>query len=92
MLVPWPLLAVPLPVGGFYRYRRGGEHHGWEANLIHTLQAAVASDSYSTYKKFSEGNAKLPPATLRDLLDQFEHFTRRFHDRHLFHTVAASEL
>lgn len=64
----WDEDVIALPVGGFYRYRRGGEQHAWEAGLIHTLQAAVATDSYSTYKKFSEGNAKLPPSSLRDLL------------------------
>ncbi|SME93254.1 glutamate synthase (NADPH) large subunit [Tistlia consotensis] len=65
----WSESVIALPVGGFYRYRRGGEHHAWQAGLIHTLQAAVANDSYSTYKKFSEGMAKLPPSALRDLLD-----------------------
>src|SRR5579863_8274105 len=35
--------AVPLPVGGFYRYRRGGEMHGFEPNLIHLLQTAVGT-------------------------------------------------
>ncbi len=65
----WSEEYVALPVGGFYRYRRGGEHHAWEASLIHTLQAAVATDSFSTYKKFSAGIAKLPPSNLRDLLD-----------------------
>ncbi|MDF2096738.1 glutamate synthase large subunit [Aquibaculum arenosum] len=65
----WSQSVIVLPVGGFYRYRRGGEHHAWEAGLIHTLQAAVANDSYSTYKKFSEGNSKLPPSSLRDLMD-----------------------
>jgi glutamate synthase (NADPH/NADH) large chain len=65
----WSEDFVALPVGGFYRYRRGGESHAWEASLIHTLQAAVASDSYSTYKKFSEAVGKLPPTSLRDLLD-----------------------
>jgi glutamate synthase (NADPH/NADH) large chain len=59
---------VALPVGGFYRYRRGGETHGWEAGLIHTLQAAVASESYQTYKKFSDGITAQPPVALRDLL------------------------
>jgi glutamate synthase (NADPH/NADH) large chain len=61
--------AVALPVGGFYRYRKGGETHGWEAGLIHTLQSAVAKDSYATFKKFSEGVRRLPPVSLRDLLD-----------------------
>ncbi len=65
----WSEEFAALPVGGFYRYRRGGEHHSWEAGLIHTLQAAVASDSYSTYRKFAEGAAKLPPSNLRDLFD-----------------------
>jgi len=65
----WREGIVTLPVGGFYRYRRGGEDHAWGADLIHTLQAAVASDSYSTYKKFSEGVRNQPPSSLRDLLD-----------------------
>jgi glutamate synthase (NADPH/NADH) large chain len=65
----WDEDFVALPVGGFYRYRRGGERHAWEAGLIHTLQQAVANDSYSTYKKFSEGIGKMPPSSLRDLLD-----------------------
>ena len=60
---------VALPVGGIYRYRRGGEAHFWDGELIHTLQAAVGSDSYATYKKFSEGVRELPPINLRDLLD-----------------------
>jgi glutamate synthase (NADPH/NADH) large chain len=65
----WNEDFVTLPVGGFYRYRRGGEQHAWQAGLIHTLQSAVATDSYSTYMKFSEGTQKLPPSSLRDLLD-----------------------
>ncbi|MGE0120545.1 MAG: glutamate synthase large subunit [Dongiaceae bacterium] len=61
--------VVALPVGGFYRYRRGGESHAWEANLIHTLQAAVTSESYQAFKRYSEAVTKLPPVALRDLLD-----------------------
>jgi glutamate synthase (NADPH/NADH) large chain len=64
----WNEAAISLPVGGFYRYRRGSESHAWEANLIHVLQSAVANDSYSTYKKFSEGVYAQPPSTLRHLL------------------------
>ncbi len=58
-----------LPVGGFYRFRRGGEMHGFEGTLVHTLQTAVASDSYATYKRYSDGIRKMPPLNLRDLLD-----------------------
>jgi glutamate synthase (NADPH) large chain len=60
---------VALPVGGFYRYRRGGEQHGFEGTLVHTLQTAVANDSYATFRRYSEGLRKLPPISLRDLLD-----------------------
>jgi len=65
----WNEDFVALPVGGLYRYRRGGENHAWEAALIHTLQTACDSDSYSTYKKFSEGARAQAPRSLRDLLD-----------------------
>ncbi|MBI3499372.1 MAG: glutamate synthase large subunit [Proteobacteria bacterium] len=61
--------VIALPVGGFYRYRRGGEAHAFEGSLIHTLQTAVATDSYHTYKKYAEGVRKLPAINLRDLLD-----------------------
>ena len=60
---------IALPVGGFYRYRRGGESHAWEGDLIHTLQTAVASDSYSIYRRYAEGIRTLPPVNLRDLMD-----------------------
>jgi len=64
--------TVVLPVGGLYRYRAGGEPHAWEAGLIHTLQEAVSTDSYSLYRRFSEGVRRLPPIYLRDLLE-FNH-------------------
>ncbi|HZB93957.1 MAG TPA: glutamate synthase large subunit [Stellaceae bacterium] len=61
--------VVPLPVGGFYRFRRGGELHAFEGTLVHTLQNAVASDSYGIYRRYAEGVRKMPPLHLRDLLD-----------------------
>ncbi len=61
--------AIALPVGGNYRYRRGGEPHSWDGNAIHTLQRAVESDSYGAYKKYTELLRALPPIHLRDLLD-----------------------
>jgi glutamate synthase (NADPH/NADH) large chain len=60
---------VALPVGGFYRFRRGGELHAFEGNLIHTLQTACNTDSYATFKRYSDGVRKMPPINLRDLLD-----------------------
>ncbi len=65
----WNEDFATLPVGGFYRYRRSGETHGWGADEIHTLQAAVSSESYQTFKRYSEAVSKLPPVSLRDLLD-----------------------
>jgi glutamate synthase (NADPH/NADH) large chain len=61
--------VVTLPIGGFYKYRRGAESHAWGAGVIHTLQAAVTNDSYSTYKKYADAVYKLPPVALRDLMD-----------------------
>ncbi len=61
--------VTSLPVGGFYRYRKGGERHAYEAGLIHMLQHACATDSYSTFKKYSEAVRKQAPIALRDLLD-----------------------
>ena len=58
-----------LPVGGLYRYRRGGERHAWEGGLVHLLQTAVATDSYTLFKKYTEAMRDRPPVDLRDLLD-----------------------
>jgi glutamate synthase (NADPH/NADH) large chain len=61
--------VIALPIGGFYRYRRGGEKHAFEAGLVHLLQEAVGRDSYATFKRYSEAVRKQPPLNLRDLLD-----------------------
>ncbi|NBT40070.1 MAG: glutamate synthase large subunit [Alphaproteobacteria bacterium] len=60
---------VTLPVGGFYRFRRGGENHAYEGQLIHMLQHAVRSGSYKTYKDYSAALHQQHPINLRDLLD-----------------------
>ena len=65
----WNEEVLALPIGGFYRYRNKGEAHSHDATLMHMLQTAVANDSYSTYKKFSEGLHNQPPINLRDLMD-----------------------
>ncbi len=58
-----------LPIGGLYRYRASGEVHAIEGTLIHMLQAAVANDAYSQYKRYTQALGQLPPVNLRDLLD-----------------------
>jgi glutamate synthase (NADPH/NADH) large chain len=65
----WAEDTRALPVGGLYRFRRGGERHAWEGDLIHTLQTAVATDSYTLFKNYTEGMRDRPPVDLRDLLD-----------------------
>jgi len=58
-----------LPIGGIYRYRKNGETHQYQGTLIHLLQSAVGSNSYSAYKKYVEGIYNLPPINLRDLIN-----------------------
>jgi len=58
-----------LPIGGIYKYRKNGETHQYQGNLIHMLQTAVTSNSYTIYKKYAEGIYNLPIINLRDLLD-----------------------
>ncbi|OJY68118.1 MAG: glutamate synthase subunit alpha [Sphingobium sp. 66-54] len=61
--------VVTLPIGGFYKQRAGGDAHAYTAQLIHLLQTAVSTDSYSTYLQFSRGTQELPAVYLRDLLE-----------------------
>ncbi|WP_343565136.1 glutamate synthase large subunit [Kiloniella sp. b19] len=61
--------SLTLPVGGFLRYRKGGEQHAWEAEGIHLMQQAVAQDNYGLFKKYTESLQQQEPVALRDLLD-----------------------
>jgi len=65
----WDKDFVTLPVGGIYKLRRRGEAHAFDGSLIHTLQMAVANDSFQTYMRYAEGVRRQPPIALRDLLD-----------------------
>ncbi|PWK61624.1 glutamate synthase large subunit [Roseicyclus mahoneyensis] len=58
-----------LPIGGFYKARRSGEKHAWEATSMHMLQEACNRASYSLWKQYSEKMRSNPPIHLRDLLD-----------------------
>ncbi|WP_374467979.1 glutamate synthase large subunit [Phenylobacterium sp.] len=64
----WNPAALSLPVGGFYKARRAGEAHAFEARMIHTLQTACDRGDYQVYKRFSDGMRKMPIIQLRDLL------------------------
>tara|TARA_Y100000590_G_scaffold439831_1_gene564377 strand:- start:239 stop:2554 length:2316 start_codon:yes stop_codon:yes gene_type:complete len=59
---------ISIPIGGFYKYRFGGENHSFEARSIHMLQTAVGSENYKLYKKYSSIINENDPITIRDLL------------------------
>jgi glutamate synthase (NADPH/NADH) large chain len=65
----WGAEAAMLPVGGLYKLRQKGEAHAFDAQLIHLLQQAVASDSYTLYRRYAEAARQMKPIALRDLLD-----------------------
>jgi glutamate synthase (NADPH/NADH) large chain len=58
-----------LPIGGFYKARRSGEKHAWEAQTMHMLQMACNTASYELWKQYSAKLRSNPPIHLRDLLD-----------------------
>ncbi|MEM7718911.1 MAG: glutamate synthase large subunit [Pseudomonadota bacterium] len=58
-----------LPIGGFYKARKSGETHAWEATSMHLMQAACDRASYAMWKQYSAKMRSAPPIHLRDLLD-----------------------
>ncbi|MDU8942368.1 glutamate synthase large subunit [Ovoidimarina sediminis] len=58
-----------LPIGGFYKARRSGETHAWEATSMHLLQSACERGSFEMWKQYSAKMRANPPIHLRDLLD-----------------------
>ena len=58
-----------LPIGGFYKSRKSGETHAWEAQTMHVMQAACASASFDLWRQYSNRIKSNPPIHLRDLLD-----------------------
>ncbi len=70
--------VTTLTVGGFYRYRFGGEQHAFEAKSIHMLQSAVGTKNYSLYKKYSQMIDDMPPINIRDLLG-YKMDTKKIH-------------
>ncbi|RBM09280.1 glutamate synthase large subunit [Novacetimonas cocois] len=65
----WDRQIESLPVGGRYKLRRTGEVHAFDGTLIHMLQTAVATDSFSIYQRYADAVRRQPPVALRDLLD-----------------------
>ncbi|MFD2738329.1 glutamate synthase large subunit [Sulfitobacter aestuarii] len=65
----WRGDGVVMPIGGFYKARKSGETHAWEANSMHMLQMACNRASYELWKQYSAKMQSNPPIHLRDLLD-----------------------
>jgi len=65
----WAEASVMLPVGGFFRLRKSGEAHAFDAEVIHSMQHACDTGSYDSWKSYTSKVYKSGPVNLRDLLD-----------------------
>ncbi|WP_300033292.1 glutamate synthase large subunit [uncultured Roseobacter sp.] len=65
----WAEVSSVLPIGGFYKARKSGETHAWEATSMHMMQMACNRASYEMWKQYSAKMQSNPPIHLRDLLD-----------------------
>ncbi|MCF8259636.1 MAG: glutamate synthase large subunit [Melioribacteraceae bacterium] len=59
-----------LELGGFYHWRKDGEHHQWNPETIALLQEAVKTNNFKVFKQYSDrvNDPHLNPATIRSLL------------------------
>ena len=60
-----------LPMGGFYQWRRGEEHHQWNPDTIAKLQHAARTNNWQVYQEFAElsNDQSRKISTLRGLLE-----------------------
>jgi glutamate synthase (NADPH/NADH) large chain/glutamate synthase (ferredoxin) len=58
-----------LEEGGYYRYRRDGEYHAWNPEIIKAFHRARDNGTYADYKAYSDLVQNRPSVALRDLLD-----------------------
>lgn len=58
-----------LPIGGLYKWRKQGEKHALNGDVIKLIQQAVEKDSWPLYQKYLEAIREQPPMALRDLFD-----------------------
>ncbi|MCA2006604.1 glutamate synthase large subunit [Tritonibacter mobilis] len=65
----WNTTENVLPIGGFYKARKSGETHAWEATSMHMMQMACNKASFELWKQYSAKMQSNPPIHLRDLLD-----------------------
>lgn len=60
--------TVGLHKGGFHRYRKGGEAHAFNPDVVKTLHSVVRKGDNFNYKTYSTLIHQRPPPALRDLL------------------------
>ncbi|MBT8155860.1 glutamate synthase large subunit [Epibacterium ulvae] len=65
----WATAEGVLPIGGFYKARKSGETHAWEATSMHMMQMACNRASFELWKQYSNKMQSNPPIHLRDLLN-----------------------
>ncbi len=65
----WQSGSTVLPIGGFYKARKSGETHAWEASSMHLMQMACNRASYQLWQQYAKKMQSNPPIHLRDLLD-----------------------
>jgi glutamate synthase domain-containing protein 2/glutamate synthase domain-containing protein 3 len=54
--------------GAVYRYRRDGEYHAFNPDVIRSMHKAVDSGVFEDYREYAELVNSRPPTTLRDLV------------------------
>jgi len=70
----WKARKPVLP-GGLLKYMHGQEYHAFNPDVVQTLQTAVQSGDYSTWRDYATLVNQRPVATLRDMLQLQENVT-----------------
>ncbi|MCB1114480.1 MAG: glutamate synthase large subunit, partial [Chlamydiia bacterium] len=60
--------VIPLPIGGLYRFRRDGEYHAFNPDVVRALTKLAKTGDKEDYQEFSKLINERPPTTFRDLL------------------------
>jgi len=68
ILIKEAFIARKLPrQGGLLKYIDGGEYHAYNPDVVQTLQAAVNTGDYDTWKRYAAYVNERPVAALRDM-------------------------
>ncbi|MGH2587447.1 MAG: glutamate synthase-related protein, partial [Dehalococcoidia bacterium] len=59
---------IKLDDGAYYRYRRDGEYHAFNPDVVKSMHKAVDSGEYADYREYAALVQSRPPTSLRDLV------------------------